>query len=162
MRMGPLPQTKLLLAGMSLLSIIALTVAPVPGAAEEALPRTIEIHQTACQFTEPEGGDQKFSASSFDACEAFNEKSGDTRLSKAVPLKLAPGAYTFRVYNDDVPYTLGFWLRGSGLGRVTLPSVSGGGIEAGGFREYAIDLRAGEYRYSCPLNPTPDYVLLVE
>ena len=160
--MSPLLLPRFLMAGMSLLTILALTAAPVPGAAEEALPRIIELHQTACQFVEPEGGDQKFSANTFDACEVLNEKSGEARLSKAAPLKLAPGAYTFRVYNDDVPYVLGFWLRGSGLGRVTLPSVSGGGIEAGQFREYAIDLRAGEYRYSCPLNPTPAYILQVE
>ena len=28
-------------------------------------------------------------------------------------------------------------------------------------RDYAIDLEPGEYVYSCPLNPTPDYRLIV-
>jgi len=147
---------------MSLLAIIALTAAPTPGAAEDALPRTIELHQTACQFIKAEGGDRHYSATTYDACEALNARTGEARLAKSAAIRLSPGSYVFRVYNDDVPYTLGFWLRGSGLGRVTLPSVSGGGIEPSDFREYAIDLRAGEYRYSCPLNPTPDYVLLVE
>jgi len=127
-----------------------------------AAPVVVELHQTACQFIAAEGGNHHYAAHSFDACTSLNQAGGERRVAGAVPLKLAPGPYVFRVYNDDVPYPLGFWLRGSGLGRVTLPSVSGGGIPAGGHRDYAIELREGEYRYSCPLNPTPDYVLLVE
>jgi len=148
--------------GTSLLFTLALTAAPALGAAEAASPRIIELHQTACQFTEPEGGDRHYDATSSAACESLNERTAESRLLKAKTLKLAPGPYVLRVYNDDVPYTLGFWLRGSGLGRFTLPGVSGGGIEPGNFREYSIDLKVGEYRYSCPLNPTPDYVLRVE
>ena len=50
-------------------------------------------------------------------------------LGEARVLKLKPGKHTFRVTNADVPYVLGFWLRGEGLvGRATLPSVSGGGL----------------------------------
>jgi len=148
----------ILLAGLSLSAL------PAWAATNQILAgtRIIELHQTACQFIEPEGGDKDYKGSSFAACEALNEKSAEARLADARPLKLKPGAYIFRVYNDDVPYALGFWLRGTGLGRVTLPSVSGGGIEAGGYRDYAIKLAAGEYRYSCPLNPTPDYRLRVE
>jgi len=149
-----------------MLLALCLTVAPVAsidaGAAEDASPRVIELHQTACQFTEAEGGDRHYDAHSFDACEALNSRTGEARLTGSTPLRLHAGSYTFRVYNEDVPYVLGFWLRGSGLGRLTLPSVSGGGIGPGEFREYGIELKAGEYRYSCPLNPTPDYVLLVE
>jgi hypothetical protein len=53
-------------------------------------------------------------------------------------------------------------LRGEGIaGRVTLPSVSGGGLLAGKTQDYVIDLQPGEYVYSCPLNPTPDYRLVV-
>jgi len=127
-----------------------------------AAPTIIELHQTACQFVEPEDGDKHYRGVSFDACEALNERTGEKRLAASKPIKLAPGSYIFRVHNVDVSYALGFWLRGSGFRRVTLPSVSGGGIKAGGFRDYAIELKAGEYRYSCPLNPTPDYVLQVE
>ncbi|MGP1614552.1 MAG: hypothetical protein ACTS5Y_05780, partial [Pollutimonas bauzanensis] len=73
-----------------------------------------------------------------------------------------PGRYIFRVTNKDVPYELGFWLRGAGLtGRATLPSVSGGGLTQGVTKDYAIELKPGEYAYSCPLNPTPDYRLIV-
>jgi hypothetical protein len=45
---------------------------------------------------------------------------------------------------------------------VTLPSVSGGGLKMGKTQDYAIDLKPGEYLYSCPLNPTPNYPLIVE
>ena len=61
-----------------------------------------------------------------------------------------------------MPYELGFWLRGKGLGRLTQPSVSGGGLHQGATADYAIDLEPGEYLYSCPLNSTPDYVLVVK
>jgi len=72
------------------------------------------------------------------------------------------GDYIFRVSNRDVPYELGFWLRGQGLGRLTLPSVSGGGIQTGQSKDYRIHLKAGQYYYSCPLNPTPNYTLIVK
>ncbi|MDQ6986899.1 MAG: hypothetical protein Q9M25_03745, partial [Mariprofundaceae bacterium] len=127
-----------------------------------AAPTVIELHQTACQFIEPEGEDQHYRAASFGACEALNARTGEQRLAASTTIKLAPGPYVFRVHNVDVPYALGFWLRGSGLRRVTLPGVSGGGIKTGSFRDYVIELKAGTYRYSCPLNPTPDYVLQVE
>jgi hypothetical protein len=65
------------------------------------------------------------------------------------------------VTNKNVPYELGFYLRGSGLGRLTLPKVSGGGLTTGKTIDYAIDLKEGSYVYSCPLNPTPDYPIVV-
>ena len=83
-------------------------------------------------------------------------------MKNSEPLRLKPGEYVFRVSNRDVPYRLGFWLRGAGLSRLTLPSVSGGGLHTGAVKDYTVNLEAGEYRYSCPLNPTPDYVLIVE
>jgi len=122
----------------------------------------IELTQTACQFVEAEGVDHHFNSTSADACRRINEASQDKRLKQAQPLHLKAGDYVFRVKNRDVPYDLGFWVRGAGMSRWRLPGVSGGGIAAGGVRDYAISLEAGEYRYSCPLNPTPDYVLVVE
>ena len=53
-------------------------------------------------------------------------------------------------------------LRGKGLGRVTLLSVSGGGLTPGTTKNYIVELKEGEYLYSCPLNPTPDYRLVVK
>ena len=36
------------------------------------------------------------------------------------------------------------------------------GLTTGTTQDYAIELKAGEYLYSCPLNPTPDYKLVVK
>jgi len=131
---------------------------PVVGVASE----TISLTQTHCQFIEAESEEFHFTASSPDQCKAINAKTSEKRLRVAQPLRLKAGDYVFRVKNRDVPYELGFWLRGAGILRWSLPSISGGGIATGGVRNYAISLEPGEYRYSCPLNPTPDYVLIVE
>ncbi len=48
------------------------------------------------------------------------------------------------------------------MGRLRLPSVSGGGLMTGETQNYEIDLTPGEYVYSCPLNTTPDYKLVVK
>lgn len=83
-------------------------------------------------------------------------------LAAATPLQVKPGKTIFRVTNRDVPYELGFWLRSASvLKRLTLPSVSGGGLVTGKTQDYVIDLEPGEYIYSCPLNATPDYKLVV-
>ena len=93
-------------------------------------------------------------------CIAINAKTAKNRELKTLNLK--PGKHIFRVTNKNVPYELGFYLRGGGFGRVTLPSVSGGGLTTGVTKEYEINLAKGSYYYSCPLNPTPDYTLVVE
>lgn len=126
-------------------------------------PPIIELTQVSCQFLESEQGiDHGFRSTSITDCEAINAKTGAARLKAAKPLQLKPGKYIFRVTNRDVPYELGFWLRGAGIaGRVALPSVSGGGLVTGKTQDYAVDLKPGEYLYSCPLNTTPDYRLLV-
>jgi hypothetical protein len=129
-----------------------------------AAPTVIELTQVACQFLESENGvDHGFEASEKADCEAINERSAEERLDKAKVIELEPGDYIFRVTNVDVPYTLGFWIRGDGvINRATLPSVSGGGLNAGMTKDYEIELKPGEYVYSCPLNPTLDYKLVVK
>ena len=57
---------------------------------------------------------------------------------------------------------VGFYLRGSGIGRLFLPKVAGGGLTTGKTQDYPITLKEGSYVYSCPLNPTPDYRLIVK
>ena len=128
-----------------------------------AAPTVIELHQVACQFLESENGvDHGFETARKADCEAINDRSGEARLAEAKVLELAPGDYIFRVTNVDVPYDLGFWLRGDGLiDRARLPSVSGGGLSTGATKDYAITLEPGDYVYSCPLNPTPDYAIRV-
>ena len=123
------------------------------GTSLAAEPKVITLTQVGCQFVESENGvDHKFKTN----------KAGEKRLAQAKVIKLKPGNYIFRLTNKNVPYGLGFWLRGQGLGRVTLPSVSGGGLNKGVTKDYKITLKPGDYVYSCPLNPTPDYRLEVE
>jgi hypothetical protein len=122
----------------------------------------IELNQTPCQFLEPEGKNHGFTSSQKADCEAENERSQKKRLASSKTITLKPGDYVFRVTNKNVSYPLGFWLRGNGiLNRARLPSVSGGGLTTGKSRDYQITLKPGEYVYSCPLNTTPDYKLVV-
>ncbi len=137
------------------------------GASHVALaqaPRVIELTQAPCQFLESEGVDHGYTSRSIKDCEAINAKTAKQRVAQSKPLELKPGKYLFRVANKNVPYELGFWLRGASAagGRIALPSVSGGGIFTGKARDYEIDLKPGEYLYSCPLNTTPDYKLVVK
>ena len=150
--------TRMLFGG----AVLALGLAAQPTLAAQA--SVIALTQTACQFVESENGvDHGFNTTSKADCQAVNAESGTERLAKAQPLTLKPGRYIFRVTNENVPYELGFWLRGDGLiNRATLPSVSGGGLTEGATRDYEVVLEPGEYLYSCPLNPTPDYKLVVE
>lgn len=128
-----------------------------------ATPRVITLTQTPCQFLESERDrDRGFKSRSAAECEAINARSGKQRLTEATTVELPPGKYIFRVTNKNVPYELGFWLRGASLiDRARLPSVSGGGLVEGKTQDYVVDLKPGKYVYSCPLNPTPDYNLVV-
>lgn len=123
----------------------------------------ITLTQTACQFLEPEGGvNHGFKTKRKKDCMAINEKNGDERSRSATPLRLKAGKHIFRVTNKDVPYEVGFWLRGAGFERLVQPNVSGRGLTPGATRDYSVELTPGNYAYSCPLNPTPDYPLFVK
>lgn len=141
----------------------ALSAGPVPVGAANT-PMVITLTQTGCQFVESENGvDHMYMPRKAADCNAINKKTEAGRLAKAKVIKLKPGRYIFRVTNKNVPYNLGFWLRGEGLlSRATLPSISGGGLTLGKSRDYDITLKPGSYVYSCPLNPTPDYKLVVD
>jgi hypothetical protein len=139
------------------------------GSGVAAAQNVITLNQTGCQFLESENGvDRGFEPKSADDCNAINADTGAERLSEAKVLELAPGTYTFRVTNDDVPYELGFWLResdyqpGNPLHKLTKTSVSGGGLVQGATKDYEVELDPGEYLYSCPLNPTPNYRIVVK
>lgn len=138
---------------------LALLAAPLAHSA----PQVIELNQVPCQFLESENGvNQGYTSRKIQDCEAINASTAAGRLARAKTLELRPGRYIFGVTNKDVPYELGFWLRGADLtGRARLPSVSGGGLTPGVTKDYAVELKPGEYVYSCPLNPTPDYRLIV-
>ena len=142
-------------------SIVYGLMAAAAASAQPAV-RVITLTQVPCQFLEAEGVNRGYMSRSIKDCETINAKSAKDRVAHAQPLQLKPGKYAFRVTNKSVPYELGFWLRGaSAAGRVTLPSVSGGGLVQGKTRDYEIELRPGDYVYSCPLNTTPDYKLIV-
>ena len=135
-----------------------------PAHALSQAPRVVMLTQVPCQFLESEHGqDRGYKSLQAADCEAINARGGEARLAAAKTLELAPGRTVFRVTNRNVPYELGFWLRGASLiDRARLPSVAGGGLTSGKTQDYVIDLKPGRYVYSCPLNPTPDYVLIVK
>ncbi|MFQ5773521.1 MAG: hypothetical protein ACE5GS_03290 [Kiloniellaceae bacterium] len=148
----------------------ALAVAvPLSGPAPGAQPATvIELTQVACQFLESENGvNHHFVTKRKADCDRINARTGAERLAQAKVLELKPGKYVFRVTNKDVPYDLGFWLRErdynwkNPLHKLTKISVSGGGLKPGTTKDYEVELKPGEYLYSCPLNTTPDYRLVV-
>ncbi|MBT4890889.1 MAG: hypothetical protein HON65_15195 [Rhodospirillales bacterium] len=127
----------------------------------------IELTQTPCQFVEAETKDQGFTSSKKADCDAINAKTGEARLAEASVLTLKEGDYIFRVLNKNVSYPLGFWLREADydwknpIHKLTKLSVSGGGLKTGVALDYKATLEPGEYLYSCPLNTTPDYRLIV-
>ena len=153
------------------LAAVALAAAVASGAqmasAEEAT--VIVLTQIPCQFIESENGvDHGFTTTKKADCDAINARTGAERLATAKVLELKPGKYIFRVTNKNVPYDLGFWVREhdynylNPIHRLTKTSVSGGGLGLGETQDYEVDLEPGEYLYSCPLNTTPDYRLVVE
>lgn len=132
----------------------------IPAYSFSAEPVVIKLTQTPCTIIEAEKNPQTFNVKNSDDCERINKKTSKERPLKT--LRLKPGKTIFRVENKNVPYELGFWVRGRGVKRLTLPSASGGGLKTGKTQDYIIDLKPGEYLFSCPLNPTPDYSLIVE
>ncbi|MBK8909394.1 MAG: hypothetical protein IPM60_16415 [Rhodospirillales bacterium] len=162
--MKRLHKTRVATAALAVLPALAVAgVAGIAGAGQ-----LIELTQTGCQFLEPENGtDHGFETASAADCDRINAETSVERLANADVMTVKPGTYTFRVTNKNVPYELGFWLRdsdyeaGNPLHKLTKTSVSGGGLVEGASRDYEVDLKPGTYLYSCPLNPTPDYTLVV-
>jgi len=84
-------------------------------------------------------------------------------------LHLKPGRYQFRVVNKDVDKDLGFVIQKEShknsdvmetaiSNSFTTSSVKKGEAQYTG----VVVLQNGNYVYSCPLNPTPHYKLLVK
>ena len=148
----------------------ALILAGLPGAAQAAdQPHVINLTQVGCQFLESENGvNHGYHPTKKADCDAINARTAKQRLASAKVLELKAGEYVFRVENKNVPYELGFWLRSKGydwrnpLDKLTKTSVSGGGLTEGKSKDYKVELEPGEYVYSCPLNTTPDYRLVVK
>ena len=154
--------------GVALICCAVSTGAFAAAKADAKSSNVIVLTQIPCQFIESERGmDHGFKTAKKADCEAINQRTGSDRLAKARVITLKPGKHVFRVTNKNVPYSLGFWLRSKGydwrnpLHRITKISVSGGGLDMGKTKDYEATLEAGEYVYSCPLNPTPDYRIIV-
>jgi hypothetical protein len=84
-------------------------------------------------------------------------------------LKLAPGKYQFKVTNQNVDKDLGFVIQKAAdkdkdvmktavENSFTTSLISKGKTQLTGI----VELKVGEYVYSCPLNPTPHYKLVVK
>jgi len=152
--------------GLSFVAMAGISLVAI-GNTARAEPQVIELTQVACQFLEVED-DHGYSSTKKADCEAINEATGKERLAKSKTLKLKPGEYIFRVKNENVPYELGFWIRekdynwANPLHKLNKTSVSGGGLYEGETLDYEVTLKEGEYLFSCPLNTTLDYNLVVE
>lgn len=159
--------SKRLAAGAAGLGLVA-ALSAAQNDADANAAQVITLTQTPCQFVESEGKDHQFTSATKADCEEINAKNGAERLANSKVLRLKPGEYVFRVENKNVPYALGFWIREKGydfrnpLHKLSKTSVSGGGLTEGTTKDYKITLKPGEYVYSCPLNPTPDYKIVVE
>lgn len=124
--------------------------------------QVVTLTQVPCQFLEPESENHLYQSSRAEHCRQINRRTGRVRLTKSKPLILKPGPTLFRVTNRNVVYPLGFYVRPANfIDRLKLPKASGGGLEKGMTKEYRIDLKPGNYLFSCPLNPTLDYALTV-
>ncbi len=111
-------------------------------------PVVIKLTQTPCTIVEAEKTPQTFKVKNSDDCERINEKTSKERPLKTLHLK--PGKTIFRVENKNVPYELGFWVRGKGVKRLLLPSASGGGLETGKTQDYLINLKPGNIYSAVP------------
>ncbi|MDJ0690821.1 MAG: hypothetical protein QNJ41_20220 [Xenococcaceae cyanobacterium MO_188.B32] len=132
-----------------------------PSSVQSEAATVINLTQTGCQFLETEARDYQYQPKQSVDCKQINSQTLSTRKPKFKPLELKAGKHIFRVTNSDVPYELGFYLRGAGVKKINLPKVSGGGLIQGKTQDYEITLSPGKYVFSCPLNPTPDYPLIV-
>lgn len=156
-------QFRLLQYGSLLAFVFVASCSSTSQTSEENQPvEVIKLTQTGCQFLETESEDFKFKTTQADDCKKLNGETLEQRQSSFKPLTLKPGKYVFEVTNRDVPYELGFYLRGEGINQVTLPKVSGGDLNQGQTQAYEITLKPGNYVFSCPLNPTPDYPVIVQ
>ena len=79
-------------------------------------------------------------------------------------LNLKPGKYIFKVTNENVDHEVAFMLTPandskSPIQSAGLPNLLKEGQTA---QSNVVNLTAGTYNYSCPLNPTPQYTLTVQ
>jgi hypothetical protein len=118
--------------------------------------RVLALHQSACRFVEAEP-DATFEANDALGCRKYMYEELPHRSHRA--LRLGAGRVVLEVTNEGVAHEVGIWLRRESDGTVI---ATGGGIAPGASGRYDVELVAGRYLYSCPLNPTPAYLIVVE
>ncbi|MFT6395893.1 MAG: hypothetical protein ACJAYU_000635 [Bradymonadia bacterium] len=110
----------------------------------------------ACRFTAAEPN-WDAGETEEDHCRNINRATVHNRSARA--LVVHPGEYEFLVSNSAFERPLGFWLRRED--DPNTPILTGGGAQFGASKSWSAELLPGRYIYSCPLSPTPDYLLIV-
>ncbi len=78
-------------------------------------------------------------------------------------LKLKPGNYVFKIVNKGVNHEVGFYLQENDEKGKAVAGSDAGHVRNGETTTTGtVTLTKGKYVYSCPLNPTPHYVITVE
>ncbi len=78
-------------------------------------------------------------------------------------LILSPGKYRFNITNADVQKEVGFYVHELGNKQSLPNSMPSGTIKKGETKSTGVvELKSGTYEYSCPLNPTPEYKIVVK
>ena len=84
-------------------------------------------------------------------------------------LNLTPGKYQFRVVNKNVDKDLGFVIQNEkdkekDVMKTAVKNSFTTAYVKKGEAQYTgvVELKKGEYVYSCPLNPTPHYSIIVK
>ncbi len=123
-----------------------------PGGTRGTLHLTID----GCRIVEPE---PLAPTASSDAatCRRSVREDFDGRGQRV--LVVPAGSWEIVVDNARAERDGGLWLRDARAPERTL--VSAGGIAAGGTARYEVELTPGQWIYSCPVTPTPDYLLVV-
>lgn len=76
-------------------------------------------------------------------------------------LTLTPGKYIFEVTNKNVDKQLGFYLTDANKTQVANSGLASLVKKGETSTSGIVELKAGDYNYNCPLNPTPTYSLAV-
>lgn len=143
--------TDLTLAPLQRVDAVAAGVAR-PGGARGTLHLTVD----GCRIVEPEPL-APTASSDVATCRRSVREDFDDRGQRV--LVVPAGSWEIVVDNVRTERDAGLWLRDARAPERTL--VSAGGIAAGGTARYEVELTPGQWIYSCPITPTPDYLLVV-
>jgi len=79
-------------------------------------------------------------------------------------LDLKPGAYIFEITNENVDHPVAFFLTTTDDTKTPVKNsmLDGGVVQGNSAQSGVVHLTAGNYKYSCPMNSTPQYNLTVK